>query len=242
MKKLFCFGVIGALVLSLCGCSSNDKYEELERRVSVLEERLAESANLETQTEDSVTSEVTIDVSTTSSEELEMCVYDLSNMSASEIVDLIPYYVENRPKQDDSYDDVYSKLKVQPLSYFHGDFSIGILYCSYDYSDVVGDYLLEISYGNAKPAMNGITIDVPNEAIKTMITFCVQDYSRAEEVFNLLGEYFSNSSYIHDVTIERDSGTVWCISYTVSLEHHEQSGSTRMQKYDNGYIFWVDIP
>lgn len=244
MKKIISLAVIGALALSLFGCSSDSKYDDLERRVSALEERLAESSTIETQTAVTVTTAVTSDISESSSEELAGVVYDLSNMSASEIVDLIPFYIDNRPKQGDTYDDVYSRLKIQPIDFRHDEYSISILYREdslINHDVEIRDEVISISYGNAVPAMNGSTIDVPTDYYRTGIVFSIKDYNKAEEVFNLLGEFFSNSSFISDVVIQRDNGTSWNISYMVEYGSYGISGNTSMEKYDNGYVFYVSI-
>lgn len=248
MKKIICIGVIGALVLSICGCS-DDRYDELERRVSALEERLAESSSIETQIVDTATTAAKGDVSESSSDVLAGAVYDLSNMSAREIVDLVSYYIDNRPKQGDSYDDVYARLKIQPIYFSHDNSSISIRYRDNFYvnnddeNEDIYDEVTSISYGNARPSMNGSTIDVPDPYFKTNIGFTIQDYSRAEEIFDLLAEFFSNASYTSDVNVRRDNGTVWEITFMTDFDGViGGTGHVRMKKSTNGYIFGVEIP
>ena len=229
-KRLISFLLLGSVLFT--GCSNTNSNADLESRVSELEQRVSSLEIQVCQTENPqpvTTTENTITISR-ESEVVSGGVYSIADMTANEIFDLVMYYFDNCPVQDETYEEFHRIFKVEPLSYM-GD---GVYACFNNdedrYMTVKQDEIIAISY-NATQSMKGDTLDVPNNVSSMSIDFAIQDYDKAEALFTLFENYYKENSRYEGISVNRNSGYQWDIldfNYGYILS---------MQKAEGGYIF-----
>lgn len=254
MKKIVSTILVSTLVLSLCACSSS-RLDDLERRVSALEEK----TGITQQTTEDNTQPTTQNNSENASEEtttaVEGNIYDLSNMSAEEVANEMIFYIDNRPQQGDTYEEIQARFKTAPTTVNVYDLGIYNIFGAYSSSDIetisLGgnnisinqDEFIFVNYTNALKAMDGSTVDVQSNEIGVGICVAITDYTKAEAVFNAIETYFNSNSRFTNVTSNRE-GNEWKIYFDIVNEDGNGSyggSNVVMRQVNNGYIFSIKV-
>lgn len=239
-KRLISFLLLGSVLLT--GCSNTNSNSDLESRVSELEQRVSA---LEIQTSPTVNSQPTPTtentvVSSSETEAISDGVYSISDMTANEIFDLVMYYYENCPVQGETYEELHKVFRVEPLTYYSDGHEACFNNDEHIYWTVKQDEIYSITYGGTR-SMKGDTIDVPDNGSGMGIVFCIQDYDKAEAIFTLFENYYKENSRYENVSVNRNSGYQWDISYTLWSGDHGWGVTSSMQKTEGGYIFQMSL-
>jgi hypothetical protein len=256
MKKFICVLMVVCCVGCLCSCaiSQPNNYAELDERISRLEKLFGEPNKPTTNPTETPTitdfveplpSNITEPLPTNCTDS---CVYDLSEITPENIVEIIKYYIDNRPKNGDTYESVKSRLQVEPLSwrepnkYYGVNNIIEASFVNDINSDYHHDYIKTIKYSLFDLGMDGITLE-NCETIIFKIDFNIAEYSRAEKVFDAVVNYL-NSNTNNGVEIQKQDG-MWKISYhpyninTNSIFVPEINGW--MKRATNSYSFYINL-
>ena len=200
MKKIVSILMSSALLLSVVGCSDN-RYDDLERRVSALEEQIAETEEREESNDVIITqpaSETVISSELTVVTEPEYQVYSLEDMTSEEIYNLLISFTAD-VNTGDTLDNYPNRFSVEPSSFY-----------GYSYNFITTDasnYIYSVQV-NVQTEMDG-TITVNNSSY-VYTTLYLNDYTTASDLYDLLYQHYYNSygdtvQYVND---DR-SGTSW---------------------------------
>ncbi len=236
MKKAV--SLISALLIcfSFTACVSDREYKELEQRVSRIEDtiNISPASNNEAASSDE---EVTQEVETETQKESRNDFYDISGMTVSEIVDLCMFYLDNVPRQNQTFEDYAASFKVEPYEIkpdnglYGGDFNF------YNNNDDVPsvDRIKKIMLWGIITEMDGsIGINKNTyEGHSVKITLDIIEYSKASEIYSAL---YDNLAQYYDVESDNREGTSWK-SFGRSRIAPDSNDTLflRMEKYDSYY-------
>lgn len=117
--------------------------------------------------------------------------FDISDMTPEEIVNEIIYYYENRPVQGDTYEKICSTFKVEPYELITDDTLVSALYMEEGPRPISDEGVFYITYyGFKKSAEDGSIETGDRSALCINIFF--KDHDRAEQVYELLADYYVN--------------------------------------------------
>ena len=252
MKKFVCMLTIICYVLGVCSCatSQTNSYSELEERISRLEKLFGESNQPTAKFTENpiITSSVellplnSIEPVTTSS--VDGCIYDLSEMTPENIVETIKYYIDSRPQNGDTYENVKSRLQVEPLYWNEENHRVDASFVKDVYTNYPQDCIKGIGYSRFDLGMNGITLENCDKIYFT-INFNIVDYARAEKIFDAIVNYF-NSNTNNSIKIQKNGGR-WSIYY--SLYDNKMNANSifiayidgEMVRTENSYSFHIEL-
>ncbi len=227
MKRAICICLLSSIVLT--GCVSKADYEQLEERVSRLEQeqsRINESTTTTSKT--STVADPSISESDTEASNQESSTnYSLEGLSAEEI------YAELQ--------SIYQTLsgcsgmtKEEYMLLFNDSpDNSNFQYFRFEgyYDSTISDCIDEICPEGIYEQMDG-TVD-RQETLWVQIDLCISDYETAVDFYNL---FVSNEKYKENMLSNSQDGTNW-----VAVAIFEQYCFTliEMRKIDNGYYFII---
>lgn len=216
MKKIISVTLTSALCLGLCACQSDNKYDDLERRVSAIEEQLNTDSSEVVQTSNNNIESSEISESIESNH-----VYDLSGMSAEEMLNLFISFADVHT--GDMITDYPSRFDVEPESASNNSFN-------FEYQNIAN--CINYVGVSAQIEMNdSITVE-DHSCIR--IGLSLDNYDLAAELYDLTYNYISNYDTINDEVDHRE-GTSW-YSYFNNYELYMEKDS------DNNYELTLQIP
>ena len=200
MKKIVSILMSSALLLSVVGCSDN-RYDDLERRVSALEEQMAETEESKESEDVIITplaSETVISSELTVVTEPEYQVYSLEGMTSEEIYNLLISFTAGI-NTGDTLDNYSDRFSVEPSSIYNYNYS-------FDTTDA-SNYISTVQV-NVQTEMDGTITVKDNSSVYTSLY--LNDYTTASDLYDLLYQHYYNSygdtvQYVDDVR----SGTSW---------------------------------
>lgn len=226
MKRAICICLLSSIVLT--GCVSKADYEQLEERVSKLEQeqsRINESTT--TTSETSTATDPSISESDTEASNQESSTnYSLEGMSAEEIYAECKSIYQTIVGCSGMTKEDYLKL----FNCRYADIS-GFYFDGYEEYEVV-DCVSSIYVDNIYEEMDG-TVDY-KETICIRIDFRISDYQTAVDFYNLV---VSDEKYKNDINSNSQEGTSW--GATVNDAAYGYSPLIDMRKANNGYYFTI---
>lgn len=228
------------MIFFLVGCSSDSKYDELEKRVSYLENQLGmkysdsdATGNNSSETINDVTETVEAAEETASDEAYS---YVIDSLSDNDVVNECKYYFENVPSQGESFDDYYATLKVKPVkAYTDSGVDCQFYDISIDNEQTEHDVITSIRILGTQTEMDG-SIGYSDDYYGVRVDMIIQDYSRASNIYSQLFDIVSTSGKFTEINDVRDS-TNW---YADAMFWTSDSGAIgvnliSMDKQDNEY-------
>lgn len=205
-NKLISLVLVGCVVLTGCSSSSSE-YDDLERRISVLESQVSSLSAEETQTNNTETTiaETTIDETTNDSESIiqtseKTYIYSLENMTASEIYyECMKIFDTISHSQGMTIDEYYDSLSAKSDGAYFPDFS-------FHTSDSGSDYIQSIRCQGLAIQMDN-TVGNENDGdsglwIWMTISLNISDYDKAKEVYELM-------TTAYNVSRNEQEGSTW---------------------------------
>lgn len=180
--RLHAATLAGIICISLTGCASNKKVDDLEKRVAYLESKLAMSYPFQSEV---ASTTVRGDASaTTMNNATDQPFYYLDNMTAKEIADKFRYYYQNPPYQGETFDEYYTTFPVKP-------FITQDTYTSMYSSTILSQWVEMAGHGRRKSELDpGRTVDkIDRNAI---LSIMIQGaYVQMDGTIGYSGEYYS---------------------------------------------------
>lgn len=239
-KRITTLLLSSVLAFLLVGCVSDSKYDELEKRVSYLEDQLGmkysdsdAQGNNSSESTDVATETAEVTEETTNEESYS---YIIDSLSDTDVVNECKYYFENIPSQGESFDDYYATLKAKPVNTYN-DYGVE---CQF-YDNSLGreqtnhDVFTGISIIGTQTEMDG-TIGYSGNYYGVRVSMIIQDYSRASNIYAQLFDIVSTSGKFTEINDVRDS-TRWNADAMFWTSDSGAMGVTlmSMEKQDNGY-------
>lgn len=248
MKKFICILMIFCCIGGLCACSISQPTtnNNLEERVAYLEKLLGVETQTNLQQENTP--------SPTEKEEV-TSVYSLSEMTPEEIVETIKYYIDNRPKDGDTIENIKNRILVEPAS-FESSYSIIADFPRAFGRHITKDCIAQIYYGNCYLEIDGNTLGGLKDQGYIHIELEIADYDRAEKLFDELVSYF-DSVCEKEFPVNKE-GSSWKFGFGTLYNNyiiHEIDGnetnsyivndiiglSVEINRVNDGYVFYISM-
>lgn len=225
MKKIISITLASALCLGLCACQSDNKYDDLERRVSAIEDQLNIDQSEVVQTSNNNTESSEISESIESNH-----VYDLSGMSAEEMLNLFISFADIHT--GDMITDYPSRFDVEPYSTGNGNISYN--FYEVNYNDIT-NCILTVFVDTQIEMDNSITIE---DNSRIQINLKLEDYNLAAELYDLAYNYAVNNGNIYEWADNTDNreGTHWSSYVNYYVFTMDKNDNT------NDYMITLTIP
>lgn len=240
MKKRITILLSFFLMFLLVGCSSDSKYDELEKRVRYLENQLGmkysdsdATGNDSSEIINDATETVEAAEETTSEESYS---YVIDSLSDNDVVNECKYYFENIPSQGESFDDYYATLKAKPVIAYN---DCGVECQFYDNSidkeQTEHDVITSIGILGTQTEMDG-SIGYSDNYYGVRVNMIIQDYSRASNIYSQLFDIVLASGKFTGINDVRES-TRWNADAMFWTSDSGAMGVTliSMEKQVNGY-------
>ncbi len=193
--------LIGILLLgmALTGCSSSDKkYDDLEKRVAVLESKLnISSATLKDGTAEIAPSEPTTNTTVKSG----LPFYYIDQLSVQEITDKFKYLYQNPPRKGETFEEYYSNFEVKPIltPKSKGEADVNCLWIdhsgngrnisevnpNYTVDKIDRDAIISVAVPFSQTEMDG-TIGYSADMYAIHMYLLIKDYNRASQIYDEL--------------------------------------------------------
>lgn len=258
MKKVMLLITVFILSVLLIGCSSDEKYRELEERISRLEQILGVHGNNSVEDSDEVTNPAGSEngMGDTTSEEgnvnnvsPEMS-YLIDSMSPEEIAAECEYYIINIPNKGETYDEYEDRLKAEPISKnIDADvFSYSFIGNDGGQEEIGHDAIRSISFFNFPMQMNG-TIGYPTGEYHSSyvnVQLSINNYEKASAVYSILFDFLQ--PYYLNISDKRET-TRWYSTGNMLLssgaEFYPGTSFLSMEKVGDMYILsiihWLEL-
>ena len=228
MKRAICICLLSSIVLT--GCVSKADYEQLEERVSKLEQeqsRVNESTTTTPKTSTSADPSISESDTETSNQESSTN-YSLKGMSAEEIyAELQSIYQTIAGCSGMTKEEYMLLFNDSPDNSNFQDFRFEGYYDS-SISDCIADICPETIYEQ----MDG-TVEC-SETLWIQIDMCISDYNTAVDFYNL---FVSDEKYKDYIYSNYQEGTTWRALATDN--QYDYWTLIDMRKVDNGYYFTI---
>lgn len=207
MHKLKAITVFTCCILSfsISGCVTQKEYDDLEKRLTAVEERLNISNENPIAIEDSSISNGEINQNDVESAASDEYIYVIDDMSVDEIVEECFYYFNNLPSEGQSFDEYEKTLKVQPpKSYGNGRYVFNeIDRAKAPEKDIIESVSVEITSN-----LDG-SIHIDRNYVYVNVELWIKDYDKAVAVYESLKTKLEPFYYS---TIENKGSSEWKLS------------------------------
>ncbi|MBR3058945.1 MAG: hypothetical protein IKG93_13405 [Clostridiales bacterium] len=204
------------LSISLVGCSSDKKYDDLEKRVAYLESKLGVSS------ESTVLGSTNAPTATTTVQ-ADTPFYYLDGMSAQDIINMYISFYETQPYQGETFEEYYKNFPVEPFI-THDDYKSFFspepvlsqwvdmpgsgrfeneLDRTHTVENITGTAVLSIEIPGSQVEMDG-TIGFSGKQYSIDMRLYIRDYETASAVYDGLYKWFSEkTSYFSEMKDSR---------------------------------------
>ena len=221
-KKIIATLLLSSLILT--GCSNDNKYDDLERRVSAIEDQLNMDSSEVIQTSNNIeSSEISESIESNH-------VYDLSGMSAEEMLNLFISFADVHT--GDMITDYPSRFDVEPYSTGNGN--ISYTFYENNYNDIT-NCILNVYVDTQIEMDNSITIE---DNSRIQVNLKLEDYNLAAELYDIAYNYAVNNGNTYEWADNTDNreGTHWSSYVNYYVFSMDKNDNT------NDYMITLTIP